>query len=405
TITKKNLNWKINYLAAQVGEGTHVQTALIAASRAKYQKMHNNARTDLEKEAEALKQDLYNARKLKLETKLHQALRELKSALKKAKVAEIPKQIRKIKTARESVENSKEEKEKDEESKAAEGDKKEKKPKKKLTKEDLEYYEKELEILKNVDLDVLAKKTLKSKLRKHETLKDEEAIKEVIDSSLKVEKTSDQLTQNVESRLVASKPVLVEVNELLKAFQNIIRGNIEKIEKRKADVLKKKEAEEAKKRKAEEEEVKKSDAKRTRTKLAGSSEFIESLGGGGGVYDEKDDEDFKKIYEGTKKPNRPGQRQRRKQWEEMYGREANHIASAYKKREEKRLANPDYKPKKKKSTPKPAPKPTLPHKKDNIPNEPVHPSWEAKRIQEEIMSKALSGQGLSNKKIVFDDND
>jgi hypothetical protein len=35
----------------------------------------------------------------------------------------------------------------------------------------------------------------------------------------------------------------------------------------------------------------------------------------------------------------------------------------------------------------------------------VHPSWQAKRMQEEMMSKALSGKGSSNNKIVFDDAD
>lgn len=84
----------------------------------------------------------------------------------------------------------------------------------------------------------------------------------------------------------------------------------------------------------------------------------------------------------------------------MYGREANHIAAEFKKREEKRLANPDYKPKK-----KPTPKPQDANHNKAAAAEPVHPSWEAKRIQEEIMSKALSGKGTSNNKIVFDDSD
>lgn len=87
-----------------------------------------------------------------------------------------------------------------------------------------------------------------------------------------------------------------------------------------------------------------------------------------------------------------------RQWEEKYGREANHIAAEFKKREEKRLANPEYRPKK-----KPTPRPAV--AQSNVPAEPVHPSWEAKRIQEEIMSKALSGKGTSNNKIVFDDSD
>lgn len=88
-----------------------------------------------------------------------------------------------------------------------------------------------------------------------------------------------------------------------------------------------------------------------------------------------------------------------RQWEEMYGREANHIVKEFEKREEKRLQNPDYKPKK-----KPAPPKLQKHQQPTF-SEPVHPSWEAKKQQEEIMSKALSGKGLANNKIVFDDSD
>lgn len=42
---------------------------------------------------------------------------------------------------------------------------------------------------------------------------------------------------------------------------------------------------------------------------AGTSEFMETLGD---EDDENDDENFAKIYEGEKKPNRVGQKQRRK---------------------------------------------------------------------------------------------
>lgn len=85
----------------------------------------------------------------------------------------------------------------------------------------------------------------------------------------------------------------------------------------------------------------------------------------------------------------------------MYGNKANHIVKEYEKREEKRLQNPDYRPKK-----KPAPPKLQKHQLPGAPKEPVHPSWEAKKLQEEIMSKALSGKGgPSNNKIVFDDSD
>ncbi len=101
---------------------------------------------------------------------------------------------------------------------------------------------------------------------------------------------------------------------LFSSFKAIILGNSEKIEKRKADELKKKEAEEKKKRKAEEAEEAEKKAKKPKivkkkAEVAGTSEFMETLGVSD---DENDDENFAKIYEGEKKPNRVGQRQRRK---------------------------------------------------------------------------------------------
>ncbi|KAL9541043.1 hypothetical protein PS6_010485 [Mucor atramentarius] len=393
--TKENLTWKINYLAAQVGEKTHMKTAILAASRAKYQQIHNRNAGEMDKET--LIQELYTARKLKLESKLYQARKDLKNALKKAKNEETQKQNKKIKSARKLLEKADDEKE-------AGDEEAEKKPKKKITAEDIELYEKELEVIKSVDLDALVEKTLKSKLQKNAALKNEDLIKDLIESSIKANKTEDKILQNIESRLIANKAVTSDINSILSSFQSIIKGNNEKIEKMKTIEEKKKQAAEKKKRQAEEEEQNPQAAKKprvTKGKKVGTSEFFETLGSA--ADDENEDENFKKIYEGEKKPNRAGQRQRRKQWEEMYGREAKHIASEYQKREEKRLANPDYRPKKK---PTPKPKPTAAvHHKPSAPAEPVHPSWEAKRMQEEIMSKALSGKSKSNNKIVFDDSD
>lgn len=278
----------------------------------------------------------------------------------------------------------------------------EKKLKKKVTAAEIEQYENELKIINKLDLDALIEKTIKNKLLKNPTLKNEELVKDLIESSIKPIEKADQITQNIESRLISQKPVIAEIAKTMSSFQSIILGDNDKIQKRKANELKKKAMEEKKKRKAEEAEKDKLNkkpkvtAKATKQK-AGTSEFVETLGD---MDDENDDENFAKIYEGEKKPNRVGQKQRRKQWEEKYGREANHIAAEFKKREEKRLANPDYRPKKK-PTPRPAASAV-----SNAPSEPVHPSWEAKRIQEEIMSKALSGKGgPSNNKIVFDDSD
>ena len=51
-----------------MGEKTHMKTAILAASRAKYQQIHNRNAGEMDKET--LIQELYNARKLKLESKL-----------------------------------------------------------------------------------------------------------------------------------------------------------------------------------------------------------------------------------------------------------------------------------------------------------------------------------------------
>lgn len=202
-----------------------------------------------------------------------------------------------------------------EEKKEEEGE--EKKPKKKITEKDIDQYEKELELLKTIHLDLLVERVLKNKLQKNAQLKNEELIKDLIQSSFKpIEKPSlsaeqDLLQQNVESRLISQKEVANEVEATLSAFKSIILGDSEKIEKRKAAELKKKTAEENKKRKAEEAEInpKKPKVMKKKPEVAGTSEFVETLGVSD---DENDDENFAKIYEGEKKPNRVGQRQRRK---------------------------------------------------------------------------------------------
>ena len=180
----------------------------------------------------------------------------------------------------------------------------------KVTAEEIERYEKELELLKTIDLDSLVEKGLKSKLGKNNKLKNEELVQDLITNSIQSSnEKSDQLTQNIESRLISQQEVTKEFNNIIASFQSIILGNNEKIEKRKADEEKKKVAEETKKRKAEEEAKRPKKKPATAKATAGTSEFVETLGVSD---DENEDENFKKIYEGEKKPNRVGQRQRRK---------------------------------------------------------------------------------------------
>ncbi|ORY91304.1 hypothetical protein BCR43DRAFT_103548 [Syncephalastrum racemosum] len=96
------------------------------------------------------------------------------------------------------------------------------------------------------------------------------------------------------------------------------------------------------------------------------------------------DPNFDAIYNGEVKKNRPGQAARRKKAEELYGEEANHL----KKEREKKAEESKYFGKK-------------PQQQKQPLGEDAHPSWAAKRKQQEAMSKALSGDAPSGNKVVF----
>lgn len=136
-------------------------------------------------------------------------------------------------------------------------------------------------------------------------MKSEDLVRELVES-LTQKKLEDQITQNVGSRLMANKQVISQVTLAITAFHHIIHGNSEKIQQRKEEEEKKKKEEEKKRKKEEE----KKSVKKPR--ISSSSEFMETLGGASVTDDENEDENFKTIYEGKKKPNRVGQRQRRK---------------------------------------------------------------------------------------------
>lgn len=101
-------------------------------------------------------------------------------------------------------------------------------------------------------------------------------------------------------------------------------------------------------------------------------------------------------------------------WEKLYGEEAKHVKAsieAEKAREERKLArqlkksasggNKTSLGKQRRNASDPS-KPTKAKPSD----EQLHPSWEAKKLQQDLMAKALSGSGgLANKKIVFEDSD
>ncbi|KAJ1667153.1 hypothetical protein EV178_001646 [Coemansia sp. RSA 1646] len=101
---------------------------------------------------------------------------------------------------------------------------------------------------------------------------------------------------------------------------------------------------------------------------------------------EEDDAAFNKIYGTSEQRNRPGQRARRQKFEKMYGDEANHIKLRQKDKKTKRSFNYSNA-----STSQSA------HKQD-ADSDKLHPSWEAKKKQKEIMEQAKNVKGT---KIVF----
>ncbi|KAI7861880.1 hypothetical protein BDF14DRAFT_1960116 [Spinellus fusiger] len=108
---KENLNWKINYLAVQVGEGTHLASAKKAANvKIQHQQQWAASQghpsyTD-ERKQTALKSRLEEIRAKKLQLKWFQAQKEIRSSLKKGKTLETQRQIKKLRLLRTSLEKT-----------------------------------------------------------------------------------------------------------------------------------------------------------------------------------------------------------------------------------------------------------------------------------------------------------
>ncbi|KAJ1962946.1 hypothetical protein GGI12_002338 [Dipsacomyces acuminosporus] len=107
-------------------------------------------------------------------------------------------------------------------------------------------------------------------------------------------------------------------------------------------------------------------------------------------YDEEADDAFDKLYGANAPKNRPGQRARRAMYEKKYGKEANHIKILTKDKKPKReAAERPYSSGKRSSS----------NKSSSGSAEPVHPSWEAKRRERQMLASAPKSQ-----KVVFGDD-
>ncbi|KAG0170049.1 hypothetical protein DFQ28_002638 [Apophysomyces sp. BC1034] len=392
--SKKNLKWKIDYLAAQVGEDVRIGSAKEAAiAKLQYQKTWNVENTMDENE---LKHELEEARRQQFERKMFQVRRELRSSLKKSKALDIKKQIKRIHDARASLESIQKEGELEqiEPDATKESDKSKKKI---LTTEAVERLEREMEIAKAIDLDSLTEKTLRNKIMKHPTLKKIELITSIVnqtpseESKTELDSRSAQLQSNVEARFLSQKVTKEEIAKILKEIETIAVG----MQQQKAQ---------NKKRKAEDQH---DESQPKKIRASGESMFVESMLGSDSkdVQQKKtksqaqnssktsadwEDPDFDKFY-GTEKKNRAGQRQRRKKWEAMYGVKANHLGEEESRREQRKAVEIIKK------------KPKADMKEQF---ETMHPSWQAKRQQQEQIAMAMAMSGATaNKKIVFDDDE
>ncbi|KAL0074070.1 hypothetical protein F4703DRAFT_1893887 [Phycomyces blakesleeanus] len=449
--SKENLNWKINYLAVQIGEDSRLKSAKKAAT-VKLQHQQQWAASqgypsyNSENNKVTLRHMLDEARGKKLELKLFQAQKELRSALKKSKVVETQKQLKKLRDSRKLVADASKTQESNAETKSDEAQseevkseetkseetKSEVKPKKGrvVTPELIAKMEKELEIVKNLDVDTLAEKTLRNKLLKHSKLKQSELLVSVVNSyeeykpptETPEDPVSVKLTQDIETRVLSNKVAKDELTKLMVEIELIVIGTPSQLKPGKPSSSTATNG----KRSAENEHLDSETNKTKKQKSSvsdGSSLFVETLKEDSeDDDDESDDEDkdnkakskskdkkslkgkdwvdtdFNKYYENEEKKNRPGQRQRRIVWEQMYGKTAKHLAGKRKDNQKGGKPKAGAKP----SISAPASKP-----KDSgfLEDDEMHPSWQAKRLQQEMMSKALSGEGSSNKKIVFDTDD
>ncbi|KAI9302269.1 hypothetical protein BJ944DRAFT_270193 [Cunninghamella echinulata] len=429
---KENLNWKINYLAAKIGEDTHISNAKKAAL--------NKNDTTAEVSEQDLKQELNNMKKRKLETKLHHIQKEIKTCLKKSKAMETKKHIKKLREAKKEGSITNEENEKDSSTEKKGSDKKTKE----YTAKEVDQLEKEYTILKTIDMEKLTKKILEKYIQKNATLKQDDTLKSILSTTTTTtaaaatavakkekedekekegedEKEDDQKTyrSNVEARLLSNKLLVDTLKINITELELIVLGPSQK----KAAIESKRKAETQKTTTAPKK------IKTKETSDGSSSLFMETLADENDedeeqndsdkdnhaqkediiktklkptnkkISDDWEDPDFDKYYNGTDKKNRPGQRQRRQKWLALYGDEAKHVKEEKTKKHQRPKQQRDQKQQKS------APSHSKGKNQQSQNVDEFHPSWQAKRQQQELMAKALSGNNNKNNKIVFDDAD
>ncbi|ORZ24352.1 hypothetical protein BCR42DRAFT_402755 [Absidia repens] len=390
--------------------------------------------------------ELNQAKKRKLESKLFHTRKEIKAGLKKSKVMETQKQIKKLREAQEYVASVTSGATDLADTTKTEQEEKVVKKGRAYTAQDVERFEKELEIIKMIDMKPLTEKVLNNFIRKNSTLKKDDTITSLLSSSTATSSTTTvdtneeatssndnkALISNIEARLLGNKALTEPLKKSIGEIEMLLLGP----EERKLAMENKRKAV-ATEQQTSTKRPKSHDT--PSSSFSSTSLFMESLGN-----DDDDDQqqhsdkkekskkekknlastdwedpEFDKYYNGkgaSEKTNRPGQSQRRRKWEAIHGDKAKHLVegklSSRDQRDAKKQKKDAYRGIGKKDNSKQSLNNNNMHggsdmknkKKEEENLEEFHPSWQAKRQQQEMMAKALSGKAAGNK-IVFDDMD
>lgn len=212
--------------------------------------------------------------------------------------------------------------------------------------------------------------------------------------------TTNTSLKRVELRIQASKTIQTCLNEITDHVQKVMDVAFKSIEPPKT------------KQRNQRNNNNNNDKRDNDNKNKRTSKFLSSLNDSDAplvdidVSDSEDQDEW--LDDPFPKKNRPGQRARRKQWEEKYGTEAKHVKMEAEKRaqsggmddrrdvkrprmfKDNRFVNPPPEMKK-----EPAPVKI---------DESMHPSWIAAKKKKEELMKVMS-QAPKAKKIVFNDSD
>ncbi|KAF9110143.1 hypothetical protein BGX27_006728 [Mortierella sp. AM989] len=393
---KDNLGWEIIKLQAQVGESNSRKAKKAVEAEKKKEGisligLDSEASEDATKALSEATEKLLKLKEQKISQKIYQAKKEIRKAFVKAKGQETQRLIKRLKESRKAVESKNGETESTEIS--TEDTKKKKQD---FTAEDVAKFERELELVKKMDMDTLSEHAFVTKLAKHPILGSHQLMEpyvKVADKKNGESTEKDGLIQIIEARLTNTKAVKEHMAKLWDEMEHIVTG-------RKVD------HNELKKKRRADEQQEEPESKKTKTKqdtkgaqsndsISGSDDeeegedngedvdmsdisddeqddgydsdglpmpkngkattaasmFIGSLNVGDSKKDKKDkkgkkdkndwvDDKFDEIY-GKIKKNRPGQRARRAKAELKFGKDANHVKKAEeeaRQREERKAA-------------------------------------------------------------------